>query len=401
MPSTVEILQQRVALPFSGKVAQNRFMKAAMSESLATYSLTDPLDRGKPTEGLIRVYEQWGKGEYGIILTGNVMVDKDHLESAGCTIVDRRLPSSYVDEFKAIARVSKAHGSLLVAQLSHPGRQTSDKVQPHPVGPSDIQSPVGNYAKPTPLTKEGIKNVVDGFAYTAGVLHDAGFDGIEAHAAHGYLLAQFLSPKVNNRTDEYGGSLENRSRILFEIIAAVRARVNDPSFIIGVKLNSQDFAAGGFDEDDSVKLSVSLQGAGVDFIEISGGDHETISVAFGPKVSESTQKREAYFVDFAEKLRPHISKSVLAVTGGFRTASKMAEAVTEGWTDVIGLGRPTTFEPLLGKEILSGDKTGAAESRLPLGVGLKVSVQQIAEISKGLAPTDYNDEKNLAELLKA
>ncbi|KII86696.1 hypothetical protein PLICRDRAFT_55611 [Plicaturopsis crispa FD-325 SS-3] len=400
MPSPVEILQQPVVLPFSGKTASNRFMKAAMSERLATYFTSDPLDRGKPTDALIKVYEQWGKGGYGIILSGNLIVDKGHLEGEGNIIIDRTLPSSYLEEYKEMARVAKAHGSLFLAQLSHGGRQTADRILPHPLGPSDIQlapSQIATYGKPTPLTKEGIKNVVSQFAYAAGVVHEAGFDGIQTHAAHGYLLAQFLSPRVNNRTDEYGGSLENRSRILLEIIAAIKERVNDPSFIISVKLNSQDFLDGGFSEDDSISLSVALQKAGVDLIEISGGSIENPS--FEHK-RESTKRREAFFVEFAEKLRPHITTSLLAVTGGFRSAAKMAEAVTEGWTNVIGIGRPLTFEPLLGSEIISGEKTGASDStaQLPMLYSVFASVLQIADLSKGVPPTDYSKEENLAAL---
>jgi 2,4-dienoyl-CoA reductase-like NADH-dependent reductase (Old Yellow Enzyme family) len=237
---------------FSKKTAQNRFLKGAMTERLSSWDPQNLEARGVPSKNLINVYRRWGEGEFGVILTGNIMIEYDHLEAAGNPIIPRGSPYSgeRFDAFKEMATQSKKHGSLIVGQVSHPGRQVADAIQKSPVSASDVQLE-GNvmgmtFAKPRAATDEDIKNIIEGFAHAAEYMEKAGYDGIQLHGAHGYLLAQFLSPSTNKRTDKYGGSLENRARLITEIGQEVRKRTSS-SFVLGIKLNSVEFQEKGFD----------------------------------------------------------------------------------------------------------------------------------------------------------
>ncbi|KAG1893632.1 uncharacterized protein F5891DRAFT_1131213 [Suillus fuscotomentosus] len=381
--------------PFSGRTAKNRFLKSAMSERLATFSNFDPCGRGQPTEELVRLYETWAKGDIGIIVTGNIQIKKDHLEATGNTIIDRDLPS--------VARAAKSQGSLVIGQLSHPGRQVSINIQPYPEAPSDVEQPSTGgvlFGQPTPLTKDGIKDIVNRFAYAAFVLHRAGFDGVQLHVAHGYLLSQFLTKTTNMRTDEYGGSLVNRAQIILEIIAAIRQAVQSPSFIISVKLNAQDSAPQGFCIEESIMVAKLLEIAGVDFIELSGGVYEQ-NIRSSRDKPYTVETREGYFVEYAEILQSHLNLSKVVVTGGFQTLQGMSDAVLRGAADIIGLARPLTAEPLLVRDILRGEKNKAKGDKFPESPMLRfvASAAQIAEIGNGQDITDFDNAFHVARFI--
>ncbi|KAG2148901.1 hypothetical protein DEU56DRAFT_729964 [Suillus clintonianus] len=418
----VELLSQPVTFPFSGRTAKNRFLKSAMSERLATFSTFDPYGRGQPTEELVRLYETWAKGDIGIIVTGNIQIKKDHLEATGNTIIDRDLPSNYLQEWAEVARAAKSQGSLVIGQVNHPGRQVSINIQPYPEAPSDVEQPSTGgvlFGRPTPLTKEGIKDIVHRFAYAASVLHSAGFDGIQLHVAHGYLLSQFLARRTNTRNDEYGGSLVNRAQILLEIIAAIRQEVQSPSFIISVKLNSQDFIPEGLSAEESIMVATLLESAGVDFIEVSGGAYEQttrsprdkVMLFFIPRSNleltpsdckpYTVETREGYFLDYAELLRPHLNLSKIVVTGGFQTAQGMADAVSQGAADMIGLARPLTAEPFLVRDILRGEKKKAKGDKFPESPMLRfvASEAQIAEIGNGQDISNFDNQFHVARFI--
>lgn len=399
----VELLRQPVTFPFSGRTAKNRFLKSAMSERLATFSNFDPCGRGQPTEELVRLYETWAKGDIGIIVTGNIQIKKDHLEATGNTIIDRDLPSVYLREWTEVARAAKSQGSLVIGQLSHPGRQVSINIQPYPEAPSDVEQPSTGgvlFGQPTPLTKDGIKDIVNRFAYAAFVLHRAGFDGVQLHVAHGYLLSQFLTKTTNMRTDEYGGSLVNRARIILEIIAAIRQAVQSTSFIISVKLNAQDSAPQGFCIEESIMVAKLLENAGVDFIEVSGGVYEQ-NIRSSRDKPYTVETREGYFVEYAEILQSHLNLSKVVVTGGFQTSQGMADAVLRGAADIIGLARPLTAEPLLVRDILRGEKNKAKGDKFPESPMLRfvASAAQIAEIGNGQDITDFDNAFHVARFI--
>lgn len=397
-------LQQPITFPFSGRTAKNRFLKAPMTERLCHWNKDDePIEnRGFPSEEYTRLYERWGEGEIGIIVAGNLMLRYDALEAYGNPI----LPDNHdnrVEAFRRVSNAAKKHGSLFIAQLSHPGRQGGAALNPNPVSASDVQLKIawaGNtFNKPRALTIPEIKDVVKEWGETAYLCWQAGFDGVQVHCAHGYLLAQFLSLTTNKRTDEYGGDLNNRSRIIFEIISEIQRRVPDPSFIICVKINSVEFQPGGQTPEDCRNLCVKLEEAKVDFVDLSGGTFE--GRAFEHK-KESTKARESYFIEFAELLRPLLKKTKVYVTGGFRTASGMVRAIEDNACDGVGIGRPLGAEPLLCKEILAGKVAGAIENFVPLPQNTQATGTQLHQVGKGdKLVSDWSDEGEVQRWIEA
>ncbi|EPE27258.1 FMN-linked oxidoreductase [Glarea lozoyensis ATCC 20868] len=383
---------------FSGKTARNRFLKAAMTERISSWDPKDFSKRGIPSKNLINVYRRWGEGEYGQILTGNIMIEYDQLEAMGNPIIPREAEFSgeRFNAFKELAEASKAHGSLIVGQVSHPGRQCEQRIQPNPMSASDVQLE-GNvmgmqFAKPHAATDEEIARVIDGFAHAAEYLEKAGYDGIELHGAHGYLLAQFLSPTTNKRTDKYGGSLENRLRLILEIAEEVRKRVSK-EFIIGIKVNSVEFQDKGFTPEDAKGLCQALEKARFDYVELSGGTYE--SLAFGHK-RESTKKRESFFIEFAEEIVKPLTKTKTYITGGMKSVGAMVKALDT--VDGVGLARPTCQEPRFPKEILEGKYTGAIHMLLDdndFGLTNVAAGTQIRQIGKDQEPIDLSVQENV------
>jgi 2,4-dienoyl-CoA reductase-like NADH-dependent reductase (Old Yellow Enzyme family) len=253
-------------------------------------------------------------------------------------------------------------GGHIWMQISHAGRQTQALVNRRPKAPSAIALglPGGQFGEPSPLTEPEILELIERFGRAAETAKETGFTGVQIHAAHGYLLSQFLSPRSNQRQDRWGGSLENRARMLMAVVARVRRGVG-PTFPIGVKLNSADFQKGGFAFEDSVATALWLQAAGVDLLEISGGTYEQpammdmagLEPREQPKVGASTAAREAYFVEFAKTMRRSLTMPLL-VTGGFRTRAAMDRALEEGGADVIGLARPLCVDVAGPAKLLAG-----------------------------------------------
>jgi len=393
----VSALGKPLKFEFANKAAQNRFLKGAMTERLSSWDPKNFEARGVPSKNLINVYRRWGEGEFGVILTGNIMVEYDHLEAAGNPIIPRgsAFEGERFEAFKELAAQSKKHGSLIVGQVSHPGRQVAENIQKHPISASDVQLE-GNimgmtFAKPRAATDEDIKHVIEGFAHAAEYLEKAGYDGIQLHGAHGYLLAQFLSPTTNQRTDKYGGSLENRARLITEIGQEVRRRTS-PSFVLGIKLNSVEFQEKGFDTKEAATLCKLLEDNSFDFVELSGGTYEKL--AFGHQ-RESTKKREAFFLEFAEKITPSLTKTKTYVTGGFKTAAAMADALNT--VDGVGLARPVCLEPELPRQIISGEVDAAIEQLTDdndFGITNVAAGTQIRQLGKDQQPIDLSDQKN-------
>lgn len=248
------------------------------------------------------------------------------------------------------------------------------------------------FAKPRPATKEDIQHVVESFAHTAVYLEAAGFDGIELHGAHGFLLAQFLSLTTNHRTDEYGGSLANRARLIAEVAQAIR-KATSPSFILGIKINSVEFQAGGFQPEEARELCKILEENTFDFVELSGGTYEQLKFYHQ---RESTRKREAFFIEFADLIRPGLTKTKLFVTGGFRTVGAMVRALDT--IDGIGLARPLTLEPTLCANILAGRVQGAIVQKLDqdsLQLTTVAAGVQIRQLGKDEQPVDLSVQENV------
>ncbi|GAA5854616.1 hypothetical protein JCM9279_005712 [Rhodotorula babjevae] len=392
-------LAQSITFKHSGLTAPTPTLKSAMTERLCTYDDKDLGSRGQSTAEYNRLYEEWGKGKIGVIVLGNIPVDYEGLEAKKNAIIDNRSSYDPVESLKPAINFSKAHGSLVIGQLTHGGRQVSEEVTKTPVSSSDVQCPpMGGmtFAKPRPLTLEEIDRLVTAWGYAAEVLYKAGAHGAQLHGAHGYLLSQFLSGRVNRRTDDYGGSLENRYRIVGRVIKEIRRRVPDEKFMLSMKLNSADFSEGGMTPEESKQVCIWLDEAGLDLIELSGGTYE--SGAFNHK-KESTKKREAYFIEFAEAIRPALKNATLAVTGGFRSRKAMEEALASGATDIVGLARPLTAEPYLIRDMLDGKTDAARDNKFPAPMQTGASIVQIAAISKGEPIPDLSDEKVCDEVV--
>lgn len=350
------MLDKSLTLP-CGAVVPNRLCKAAMTEGLAHPD-------GTASEELERLYGIWSDGGSGILLSGNIQVDGNHLERPGNVIVDGKLSD---DAFAALQRMAAAgtrNGNHLWAQISHAGRQTQKIVNPTPKAPSAVRLrlPQSQFGEPIALTAEEIETTIERFVSCAASCKEAGFTGVQFHAAHGYLLSQFLSPLTNHRGDEWGGRLENRARALISIVTKARETLGT-EFPISVKLNSADFQKGGFDFDESLTVAKWLAGAGVDLLEISGGTYEQprllnldgVEPIEEQSLARSTLAREAYFVDFAKAMREQLSIPIM-VTGGLRRKEVMNHVLETGGADMIGLGRPLCVDADGPNRLLSGEE---------------------------------------------
>lgn len=347
-----------------GAVLRNRLAKAAMTEGLA-----DSMNR--VTAAHFTLYRRWASNRLGLMITGNVQCDRRQLERPGNIAIDG---NGGLDELRALARIGTEHGDHFWMQINHPGRQTSADINPSPLSPSAVSVPpeIG-CGEARAMTRADIQDVIHRFAHVASVARETGFTGVQIHAAHGYLLSNFLSPLANRRTDEYGGTLKNRSRLLLEMVHRVRETVGR-DFPISVKLNSADFQKGGFSEDESMQVVEWLSAAGVDLLEISGGNYEQMNmVGRGDEADRlskaaSTAAREAYFLEYARKVRP-LARMPLMITGGMRRVETMRQALSEGACEVIGLARPLCTDPDGGgRRLLEGacDEVGAEERSLSM-----------------------------------
>ncbi|MEU1427846.1 nitroreductase family deazaflavin-dependent oxidoreductase [Nocardia sp. NPDC005746] len=328
----------------SGQVLRNRIMKSALSEGLANGD-------NAPDARLERLYGQWSRGGYGLIVTGNVMVDRRHCgEPGNVAMEDER----HLAALTRWATIAKEGGAKVWVQLNHPGRQANPIVtRTRAVAPSAIAVGIPGIPAPRALAEDEILDIVARFGAAARVAEAAGFDGVQIHGAHGYLVSQFLSPLSNQRTDAWGGDAERRRRFVLEVARSIRAAVS-PGFGVGIKLNSADFQRGGFTEEESRAVIEKLSTEQLDLIEISGGSYESPAMLNRPStVSAGTRAREAYFLDYAGTARQAAGSVPIAVTGGFRSRSAMSEALSEGACDVIGLGRPTAVIPTAAADLIT------------------------------------------------
>ena len=337
-------LFQPLHLP-NGSVIPNRLAKAAMEENLA-----DTEHAPGPT--LIRLYRAWAKGGAGLIITGNVMVDRHALTGpAGVVLED----DTHLPRFRAWAAASRSYGAQAWLQINHPGRQLMASLGQPALGPSAIPVDIPGLSKlfvqPQALDERQIEQIIQRYVTTAALAERAGFTGVQIHAAHGYLFSQFLSPLSNCRSDGWGGSLENRARILLRTVEAVRAQVA-PQFCVAVKLNSADFQRGGFEVGDAEAVVKMLAERAVDLVELSGGSYESPAMQ-GQTRDGSTLAREAYFLEFAERIG-QVALMPIMVTGGVRRRA-VAERVIERGVAMVGMATALAIEPGLPARWRAGD----------------------------------------------
>jgi 2,4-dienoyl-CoA reductase-like NADH-dependent reductase (Old Yellow Enzyme family) len=380
-------LSQSLTLPCGAKLT-NRIAKSPMSEGIAD------LDNHS-TARLETLYRRWAGSGAGLLFTGNIQVDPNHLERPLNIVIH---DDSGKRQLAGLARAGTSVGAHFWAQLSHTGRKVFSTINAAPLAPSAIaldMGPMVSFPTPRAMTEDDISRVINQFARAAKVVQDAGFSGVSLHAASAYLIAQFLSPLSNLRSDRWGGSLENRSRFLVDVILAIRTAVG-PRFPIGVKLNVFEYQKGGFTSADCVELTKILNGASVDLLELAGTYRLTTPP--GSEDSEDALRadaitRESLILPFAVPIRAVANMPVM-VTGGFRTRAVMAEALEMQEADVLGLGRPFIADPESLRRLLDGqiDKLFEPDIAMPANVALsplavlRWNSMQIERLADGLDP---------------
>ena len=351
---TENLLFTPITLP-NGTTIKNRFFKSAMSEGMGTRDF-------QPKKNIATLYKRWAEGGTGLIITGNIMVDPKGTAEPGNIVFDK---NSNMEILKDWANQGQQHGAKVMVQLNHPGKQVPKTITKETVAPSAV--PLGNglnklFSTPRALTTNEVEELVQKFVTSAKITKEAGFSGVQIHAAHGYLISQFLSPHDNRRTDKYGGSLENRMRFLKEIYLGMREELRK-DFTIGIKINSTDFKEDGFTEEDSLKTIIELANLGLDFVEISGGTYER------PAMMGATSKstNQVFFAEYSKKLKQKIEIPVV-VTGGIRSINAMNTLLNDNTTDFIGIARPLTIDPNIPNKIKQGTYTIVETTRVSTGV---------------------------------
>ncbi|KAL2850223.1 FMN-linked oxidoreductase [Aspergillus pseudoustus] len=386
MPSP---LNDAVKLP-CGLVFPNRLSKAAMAENLATSD-------SNPNEDFNLAYNKWSDGGWGMIMTGNVQVDVDHLGNFKDPAVQTDYDAKSSKLWKAYAETSQKHGTPTIVQIAHPGRQSlrgagrrglfaptiAPSAIPLRIGTNFLDSVITSLAFPKPreMDQKDINTVIRLFVDSARFIAESGFSGIELHAAHGYLL----------------GSAENRAKLLLEILKGCR-EVVPATFCIGVKLNSADHSASNL-EDTMTQIRLLVE-AGIDFLEISGGTYENPRMVDGdkpavtPMKSARTAAREAFFLDFAKETRKRFPNLVLMLTGGFRSRAGAEAAINENACDLVGIARPAAVDPrfaaLLLDEGTSDEDAQISLDRVKPGLLPRLLRSQI--LGAGAETTFYADQ---------
>ena len=335
---STDVLGQPLELP-CGVILKNRLVKAPMSDSLGN-------GEGGPTEALIRLYEKWAEGGTALSIIGEVQGDPRYPEKPGNLVLDSNAHQQPLLQLTKRATIKGAH---LWPQLGHAGALSHLPIS-QPKGPSALH--IGSF-KCAAMSVDEVKNLPNLYAKTAKQAKALGFTGLQIHAAHGFLLSQFLSPLFNRRTDEYGGSIEARCNIVVDVINEVRRAVG-PTFPIGIKINSTDKLEGGLIEDDALNLVRILDQTSIDLIDISGGTYFP-----GAKASSDGSGRGPYFLDFAAKAKK-LTNIPLTVTGGFKKRVQAVNAVASSVADMVGIARAMVLNPRLAESWL-GDNSDNPE----------------------------------------
>lgn len=331
--SAAAVLGRPLVLP-CGAILKNRIVKAAMSDSLGD-------GRGDPTAAQARLYERWAHGGAALSLIGEVQVDPRYPEKPGNLALTSESDQA---AFAALTARGTADGAHLWPQLGHAGALAHAPVS-DPKGPSalDLDGLVCGE-----MSVAEIEELPERYAAAARAALDLGFTGVQIHAGHGFLLSQFLTPLFNRRTDGYGGAIDARSRILLEIVDAVRRAVGS-MVPIAVKLNSTDQLEGGLTPDDALEVVKRLGRASVDLVDVSGGTY----FPGAPASSDSKASAGAYFEAFARRAKAVASVPIL-LTGGVVSSASAAAIVGSGAADAVGVGRGFVLDPNLANAWLSG-----------------------------------------------
>jgi 2,4-dienoyl-CoA reductase-like NADH-dependent reductase (Old Yellow Enzyme family) len=329
-------------IQIAGLTLPNRLMRSATAERLAT----EPM--GRATPALATLYEELARGGVGLIVTGHAYVSpqgKAHPEmlSAHC---DQMIPG-----LRTLAEAAHVGGGYVALQINHGGRQCDPEIVPETVAPSLV--PSANKPLPREMTTAEILEAIEAFAQAARRAREAGFDGVQLHAAHGYLIGQFLSPHTNRRSDRWGKNLKGRLRFLAAVCEAVRGQVGS-EYPLFAKLGMMDNLAqvpDGLTPEEGARIVSQLAGYGLDAVEVSGG--YSGQADFTNRLAVGSKAPEAYFRDLARRAKAATHLPVILV-GGLRSRAMMDDVLASGDADMIALCRPLIREPDLPKRLRNG-----------------------------------------------
>ena len=329
------------SIKIGGMTVPNRVVRSATNDRMVKVS-------GHVTDVMIAAYESLAAGGVGLIITGHAYVAWNGKAS------DTMLGAHHDDMIHGLTKLVEAvhkYDSRIVLQINHAGRQTaSATIGETPVAPSAVFNPITNET-PREFTEKEIEDLIDAYVATAKRAVTAGFDGVQIHAAHGYLASQFISPYTNQRQDQWGGSLENRMRFPLEIYRRFRSALGE-SYPIIIKLNSEDFLENGLAIEDSTDIAKALSQEGIDAIEISGGMGESGSQIIREDILDEAD--EAYFLPNAKKFKEQIDCPLILV-GGIRSPDVMESLISSGEVDMISMSRPLIREPDIVNKWKQGD----------------------------------------------
>jgi 2,4-dienoyl-CoA reductase-like NADH-dependent reductase (Old Yellow Enzyme family) len=373
------MILDKINLP-NGIVLKNRIVKSAMSETLADKN-------NQPTSALVKLYRRWAEGGTSMLISGNVMIERTQLGEPGNVVIDRKTNKTMLRQW---SQAGTENNTKFLLQINHPGKQAPKSMSVEPVAPSAValsEELSALFNTPRELKTYEVKELINKFVDAGKIAEETGFSGVEIHAAHGYLINQFLSPADNFRNDAYGGSLENRMRFLVEVFQGLRKNTSS-QFIIGLKLNSSDFKKEGFSEEDSMKVIIKMAEMGIDFIEISGGNYEKSKV--------TDVDKGIFFLDFAKRAQNSVDVPII-LTGGITTSQAMEDVVSKEGVYMVGLARSLVMNPDIPNQIKKNEYTSVKLPRLSTGipkldrkvggaVGLAYYEQQMERIAKGKKP---------------
>jgi len=332
---------------YVGKMeVKNRFVRSATAEGTADAD-------GVVGDELFDMYRNLAKGGVGLIITGHAYVQLNGRAGGDQMGIHK---DELVPRLRELADEvhTASHDCKIAVQIAHAGRQAARRIVSDPVAPSVVTESVTGIT-PREMTEADIEECINAFANAARRVKQAGFDGVQLHSAHGYLISSFNSPYTNRRTDKWGGSPENRMRFLMETYRRVRAEVGS-DYPVMVKLNAEDFVDGGIEIDESALIARALSEEGIDAIEVSGGMYESPRRKGVIRMGIRKPEQEAYFLPHDEKIKEAVGNTPVMAVGGMRSVSIMEDVINAGKADFISLCRPLIREPDLPNRIKSGNQ---------------------------------------------
>lgn len=331
------------SLQMKGHIFKNRLVRSATWENMADSD-------GRPQPRLIDQYRVISESGVSLIVTGCAYILRGHQPNSGMMGI---YDDSFRQEYQRIVNTAHKNDCRIIIQLDNGSSQTRFKPSRVIWGPSAVPEKSTSIV-PKSMTSEDIQSLTQGFVNASIRACIYGFDGVQLHCAHGYALSQFLSPYSNQRQDQYGGNIMNRSRIICEISKAIREKVSD-NFIIAVKINSEDFVEGGLNQEDSLAACILLEKAGIDIIEVSGGIWASGDL-YARRPRHMASENEAYFLPYSQILAENVSCPVI-LTGGIRNPEIADKILESTKISFIGLSRPLLREPGLPLQWLNGSTT--------------------------------------------